>query len=287
MKRLIAIILLISGIPVFAQTDRIDSLLNDLIYNDIDNLIVNEKPLKFDFIYAGTNFNSNTYYAGREVGSDMYNISGHFFYYSSTGLFAGASGIWFDQLTPSYRLTRLSVGFSKTIDKKKLFSFGTSYSHILYYKPDSINQFPYKNNLNLGLSFRKKWIGARISGNILFGEESLVTISPGVYSRFTLIKLGQYNKVYAAPELLAFFGPETVETKISNSQDTQTSTDLKEVYSLLNTQLFVPIGISIGDFEFEFGYSINFPTTQDVNISYPVNSYYNISIGYFLPICKK
>ena len=132
MKKILPILLLISTLSVFGQGDRIDSLLNDLIYNDTDPLIMPEKHVKFDFIYTGANFNSKTFYAGREISSNMYNISGHIYYYHSSGLFAGASGIWFDELTPSYSTTTLSTGFSKVLDKKKLFTFRTAYSHYLF-----------------------------------------------------------------------------------------------------------------------------------------------------------
>lgn len=276
-----------SGIPTFAQTDKIDSLLNDLIYNDSDPLIMPEKPVKFDFLYTGANYNSNTFYAGREIGSNMLNVSGNLFYYSSTGLFIGASGSWYNQLTPGYSNTTLSTGFSKAIDKKKLFTFRTSYSRFIYYKPDTASNYPYNNNFNLGLSFRKNRIGMRVAGNLLFGDEYKINLSTAIYSRFTLIKLGKYNKIYTAPEVSAFLGSETVSTTKTNSQNTDQTTNLKDVFSLLNTQLYVPLGLSIGNFDFEFSYSVNLPTTQDVNISYPLNTFYSVSIGYMLPIAKK
>jgi hypothetical protein len=285
MKKLTTIIFLITNLAVFAQGDRIDSLLNDLIYSDSDPLMMPEKPVKFDFIFTGANFNSSTFYAGREVSSNMYNISGHIFYYSSTGLFAGVSGIWFDELTPSYSTTTLSAGFSKAIDKSKLLTFRTSYSRFLYYSTDTASVYPYKNNFSLGLTFRKKWVGARVSANLLFGDEYRVNISSGIYSRFTIAKFGKYNKIYSAPDLSVFFGPETVET--SKSNNSETTNNLKDVYSLLNTQLYIPIGISVGDFDLELSYSVNFPTTQDINTTYPVSSFYSISIGYLFPIMKQ
>jgi hypothetical protein len=288
MKKLIVILLIMSGLPVFGQPDKIDSLLNDLVYNDKDPLDIPEKLVKFDFIYTGINFNSNTFYAGREIDTNMYNISGHIFYYHSLGFFIGASGLWFDKRIPSYSLTTLSAGFSKAIDKKKLFTFRTSYSRFLYYQSDSSNEYPYKNNLSLGLSFRKKWIGARASGNLLFGEDYRVNISCGIYSRFTLIKLGKNNKIYTAPELSAFFGTETITTRKTNGQNAEQGTsETKEIYGLLNTQLYVPLGISLGDFDFEFSGSMNIPTTQDTNVTYPVKAFYSATISYMLPVSIK
>lgn len=287
MKKLVAILFLVSGLPVFAQMDRIDSLLNDLIYTDNDLVMMLEKPVKFDFVYMGANFNSNSFYEGREIGSDLFNVSGHAFYYSSTGLFAGVSGIWFDGYTPSYSATTLSAGFRSSIDKRNLFTFKASYARLLYYKPDTSSEDPYKNNFSLGLSFRKKWIGARVSSSYLFGEENKINISTGVYSNLTLKRFGKSNKIYVAPEATSFLGSETVEIRKNGQNNHQTTTDLTEVYSLLNTQLYFPLGISLGNFDLEVGCSINFPTTQDVNISYPVKSSFSAYLLYILPVQKK
>lgn len=144
--------------------------------------------------------------------------------------------------------------------------------------------YPYKNNLNLGLSFRKKWIGARISSNHLFGEDYKISISAGVYSRVTILKFDKYNKLYIVPDLSCFFSEETASVTGSGQGSADQTSELKDVYGLLNTQLNIPVGISLSDFDIEFNYAINFPTTQDVNISYPVKAFYGFSIGYMLPI---
>ncbi len=286
-KSIILLLLLFSVIPVFSQIDRTESLLTDLVYNEADPLLLPEKSVRYNFIYVGANYSSNSFYAGREIGADMANISGHLFFYSYTGLFVGASGSWFDQLTPGYSNTTLTAGFSKSLDPNKRFNFRTSYSRFLFNKTDADSYYPYQNNFNLGLSFRKNWIGARINGNLLFGDEYRINNSVALFSRLTLLKLGKYDKLYTAPEVSAFFSTETVSTT-NNSQTTDpTTTDWSEIYSLLNTQLSVPLGLSLGNFDVELSYSMNFPTTQDVNISYPSSSFYSVSIGYMLPIVKK
>ncbi len=285
MKALLIIIILMSGISAFGQTDRIDSLLNDLIYNDSDPLEMPEKPVKFDFFYAGLNYNSNSYYAGREIGNDMSNLSGNLFYYHASGIFVGAFGCWYDEIEPSYTNTVISAGYSKILDKKKRFTFRTSYSRYFYNQSDS-DSYSYKNNINLGMSFRKKWIGGKIGTNILFGEESKINLSAAIYSRINIYKFSKYNKIYAAPEISVLCSKETVSTTKTSSQNPDDSTDYDDLFGLLNTQIYIPAGISVGNFDFEFSYSINLPNTRDVNISYPVTSFYSISFGYMLPIIR-
>lgn len=285
MKPLLIIFVLMSGISAFAQTDRIDSLLNDIIYNGSDPLEMPEKPVKFDFIYAGLNYNSNSFYAGREIGSDMFNLSGNLFYYHASGIFVGVSGSWYDELEPSYTNTVISAGYSKILDKKKHFTFRTSYSRYLYNQSDS-DSYAYKNNINLGMSYRKKWFGGRMGTNMLFGEESKINLSAALYSRVNIYKFGKYNKIYTAPELSVLFSKETVSTTKTSGQNPEYIPEYDEVFSLLNTQLYIPVGVSVGNFDLEFSYTVNFPTTQDVIITYPVTSFYSISLGYMLPIIR-
>lgn len=270
-------LLLLSCIPAFSQEDRIDSLLNDIIYTDNTLFPVAQTQAKYDYVFVGSNFNNNTYYAGREIGSDMYNISGYLFYFNSAGFYFGTSGVWFDQLIPQYNSTTLTAGYSLSLDKKKNFNLKTSYSRYIYNLSDTSATYPYENNFSLGFYYRKNWFRARVNSNVLFGEETILNFSPAIYSRFNLIKLGKKNKIYTTPELSFFIGNEEIVTV----------NDTKNVFGLLNTQLYVPLYLSLGDFDLEFSYTFNFPTTQDKNTSYAPNSMFSFSIGYLLPIAKK
>ncbi len=62
------------------------------------------------------------------------------------------------------------------------------------------------------------------------------------------------------------------------------SYSVKEKYGLLNTQAYLPAYVYAGNFSFEFGYSVNFPMTQDNTTRYPVNSSFSFSVGYLLPL---
>lgn len=273
MKKLVFILLFSTCLSVFAQGDRIDSLLNDLIFNDSTYIELIQSS-KYDIIYAGTSFNNKTYYAGREVGSDLINGTGHLYYFSHTGLYAGASGLWYDQLSPSYNSTTLSLGYGHAIGKKNLFRAKATYSRFIYNDTSSTTSYPYDNNINLALSFRKNWYGARISGNYLFGDESTINFMPSIYTSFYFWKFGKNNKFYFGPEISSYFGTETINTS-SGTQD---------VFGLLNTQVYIPLGINLGNFELQFGYTLNLPYTQDGETSYPVSSSYSVSASYMIPI---
>lgn len=272
-KVLVIVVLTLSAISVSAQTDKIDSLLNDLIFSD-ETLLASIAPVKSDFLYTGLNINNKTYFAGREIGTNIVNISGHFYYFNKLGFFAGASGVWYDQLSPAYSATMLTLGYGLYLDKNKNFRASGSYSRFIYTKSDSTAIYPYENNANLTLSFRKKWYGARISNNLLFGSESLYNITPSVYTSFYFWKFGKNNKFHLAPEISCYFSKETINL----------TTNPKDVFGLLNTQFYIPFSVNLGNFELQLSYSLNFPFTQDPNVSYKTSSGLSVSAFYLIPL---
>lgn len=283
MKNLAIAILMFSSLSIISQEDRIDSLLNDLLFNEDDPFMIIAPPTRIDFLYTGIYFNSNSFYAGREIDNNMYNLTGQISYYNSLGFFVNASGNWYSHTAPGYSTTVLTAGYYHALNKNKTFTFRTSYSRYLYYQPDTAYDYPYKNNFSTGLSYRKKWFGSRITSNLLFGEETSMNLSAGIYSRLTLCKFGKSDRIYLRPEISAFYGPESILKETTAASDTTTSYEFVKEYSLLNTQFYIPLNISVNNFDIEFGCSVNFPFTKDENASYPVTAYFSFSVGYFLP----
>jgi len=64
----------------------------------------------------------------------------------------------------------------------------------------------------------------------------------------------------------------------------QESTTTEDAYGLLNSQFYLPVYVYLGNFDIELGYSVNIPVTQNETYSYPVSSFFSLSIGYFLPL---
>jgi hypothetical protein len=258
------------------QEDKIDSLLNDLIFND-NTLSTENESVKYDFIYTGASYSNKTYYAGREVGSDLMNIGGFAFYFHSSGLFAGASGLCFDELNPEYCSTTLTFGYGHSLDKNNLFNFKSSYSRFIFNDADSSSIYPYENNLNLGLSFSKGWFGMRVQGNFLFGNDYTYNLIPAISSSFNFWEFGRNNKFNFGPEISCYLGTETITKKSKKTED---------VFGLLNTQLNIPLSINLGNFELQVSYSLDVPFSQDNSVSYSPSSSYGISAAYMFSIEK-
>lgn len=285
MKRVIVqTLMLFCGLQVFAQSDRIDSLLLNVLGDDKEISRLLDPPAFY--LYSGAICDNKTFYAGRELGDDMYTINGSMYLMHSRGYYIGASGAWYPDLNPAYNATVLSAGLIKPLNKKKNLSLRASYSRYFFNSADSVSDNDINNNIGVGLTLRNKWIGGRLSFNALFGDEFGMNFSPVVFSNITIARFGISGKLFMAPEVSLFVGSETIEYASTGSSvdPSGTSYTTTDKYGILNTQIYLPVCVYAGDFDFEFGYSVNFPTTMDTSQSYPISSFLSFSVGYLLPL---
>lgn len=271
-------------LPVLAQTDRLDSLLNDVFGNDREmiRILNNDKPVHM--LYTGTDFQNKTLYAGREIGDNMINLNVNISYFNSKGISLGASGSLYSQLNPMYNVTTLHAGLYKPLNQQKTLFVNTTYNRYVFTQPDTALDYPFKNNLNTGLSFRNKWFGARISGSFLFGEDFGMNLNSGVRGIIRIIRFGLYNDITFSPEISCYFASETIELESSGSLSGISDDQTSDKYGLLNTQLNLPVHMSLGNFDLGLSYTVNFPTTKDNTIDYPITSFFSFSFGYFIPL---
>lgn len=275
MKKLLLITLFMVSLQLNAQVDRLDSLLNDLIYNDVD-LFDKGKSERYDFVYMGTAYSNRTFYAGREVGDAMMNQSWYAYYYGTCGVFAGASGAWYNDLTPSYSSTTLTAGYGGTIGNSKRVSYRLGYSRYLFHDEVVADEALYQNNFNAGISFRRKWFGVRAGVNYLFGDEQKMSFQGALFSRFKVAGFGVRNGLYLGPEVSAFVGKEWVNV----TREGQLV--FEELYGVMNTQVALPLELSLGNFDVEVSGVANFPVTKDELVNYPASLYLMMSVGYVI-----
>lgn len=283
------ILMLTGGLRTFAQTDRLDSLLNNVLGDDREMMRFINPPSSYCYLYSGIISDSKTFYAGREIGNNMYSVNGSIYFFHSKGFYIGTSGLWYSQLNPGYSTTIVSTGFYKALNQKKSISLRTSYSRYFYNSSDYDTDNVFNNNLGISISIRNSWIGTRHSFNFLFGQDFRMNFTPTLFLRIPIASFSKYNRIRIEPEASLFFGSEYVKYIVTdnlNSQQpvTQSSSTANEGYGLLNTQLYLPVCIYLGDFDIELGYSVNFPHSQDSSVDYPVNSFFSVSLGYLRPL---
>jgi len=283
------ILMLMSGLPVWSQTDRLDSLLSELLGNDKEMMKLLDPPSVYCYFYGGFAGDDKTFYAESENNDNIYGINGNIYLLHSKGFFAGASSLWFNQSDPVYSTTIATAGYLRALNRKKSLTFRASYNRYFFNRPDSVPDYSFRNNIGTGFTFKNKWIGGRLSMNLMFGPGFGINLAPSVFSRIALVRFGDYNKLQIEPEVSLSIGSETVEYTGTGDlsvtfSGSQLSPATEDVFGLLNMQFFIPVCLYIGNFDFELGYLLNIPATRDESISYPVSSFFTISLGYLLPL---
>ena len=98
--------------------EDLDGLIDELFFNNqqfLDELI--ESDFSFDFLYTSVSYNSNTFFSGRDSGTDQFNTIPQVSYYHSSGFNASISGIYYQNFDPSWDFTSVSLGYFKTTGK--------------------------------------------------------------------------------------------------------------------------------------------------------------------------
>lgn len=300
MKKFIAVCLLglLFGADLFAQRPeimdevrvaRIDSLIDDLFFGDELQAFVPEVSKNYQFLYFRTNYDSRTYFAGREIGDEQYNLSGQLFYMHSNGIFAGISGSWYSQLDPGYRTTVLTLGFGKGLKKASFLRYRFSYDYFLFHQDDPDFDPLYTSSLNTGMTLKSKSLGTRLDASFLLGKEVSAQLSWDAYAYLNLVKLGKYDKIRLEPEVSLYFATETAafslsEVLIDPVTNEVTGAYYEDTFGLLNIQLSLPLNITFHNFDLELSYQYNLPRTQGNVIDYPESSSFRLSLGYMFSL---
>ncbi len=268
---------------------RIDSLIDVIVFDDLETSTSPKLKKNYQFIYFRTNYNSKTFFAGREIGDQQYNLSGQLYYLHSKGIYAGVSGAWYSQLDPGYRTTVLTLGYGHGLKKLNFFRYRFSYDYFLFNNNDPNFKPLYNSGINTGITLKTKNTGTRGSVSLLLGKEIGTQITWDLYSYINLIKLGTYDRIRFEPELSFYFGSESVEYQLNEViidpvTNTEYSSYYKDVFGLLNIQFELPISINYKNFDFEAAWIYNMPRTQNKDLTYPDNSFFRISLGYIFKL---
>jgi len=289
MKKYITLLLWLSGLT-FAYSQEptkekeIDDLIEELFMEDevINELTASLKNSQF--LYVSATYNSDTYFSGRDIAIDQYNIIPQITYAHSNGIFASLSGIYYSEFVPKWDVTTATVGFGKNIGKNKLFKYSVSYSKY-FYANDLENIYTNTLNAGLGIRNKKRTLGTQLSGSFLFGEDQSFEIAFRSFVDFNLLKTKK-NSLNFKPQLNIIAGKQTIELARIYNQDGQILTEYTEndVFDLINTQINLPLLFSTKSFDFEAGYNINFPNALGDESNLKNTGFFNLSVGYLIDL---
>lgn len=269
---------------IMSQESYIDSVLNEVMYYDEDELISMELEVNkaYHFLYVNTSYSSETFYAGREIGDPQYFLAGQVSYFNSHGFFAGlgtSSGTWFSTNEDTNYNNAIMLGYGKALKKQKWFRYNISYSRYLGINDGFDFSSTYSNNLHVGISPRVKWFGARAGLNYLFGRASKATFTWDMYASITLVDFGSFNNIKFVPQISFFY----------DSEDVLDINEMDEIiynsaFGWMNTELNFPLMINVGNFDFEVAYTYNLPRSLDPIYEYDNTSLFSFSIGYIFEL---
>ena len=113
--------------------DDLDSLIDELFFNDqqfLDELV--ESDFLYSFLHTSVSYNNNTFFSGRDSGTDQFNLIPQISYYHSSGFNASISGIYYENFAPSWDFTSISLGYFNTLGNFKNLVYNLGYTRYFY-----------------------------------------------------------------------------------------------------------------------------------------------------------
>ncbi|MGY6647313.1 hypothetical protein [Wenyingzhuangia sp. IMCC45574] len=289
------------------QTDEdliLESLLDEDADKDVDDLLAalfkEQKDLNdlmesfsnFKFLYISANYTSDTYFAGRDIGWNDYNLRPQITYLDAKGFFASIGGAYYDgtYFDPRWDFTSLSAGYGRSFGKNNIFRVSGGYTRFIYSKKGSN---PFTNSISAGIAVRnkKRTLGTRLSLNESFGDDNSFQIG---YSAFGVINILDKEKyrLQLRPRLNILAGQQTffeetgefdieIEDGIPYEVPRYNETS---VFDLMNVQISLPILYTTEKWDVEVGFNRNFPYEIGNETKEDNTGFINVSVGYLLEL---
>lgn len=276
--------------PPESKNDPVDAYIDEFLLEEesLDQMLASFTD--YSFLYLSVNYNSDTYFSGRDIDIDQYNIVPQLTYMHSKGFYAGISGIYYEEFSPHWDVTTLTAGYGNSLGKKKLWRYFGSYSHY-FYANDYENL--YNSTINAGLSIRNKNrnIGTQLSGAYYFGDEVTYQIVSRTFAVVNVLKSKKHH-IKLRPQLSIVAGTQIVDLSGGSIQKAfyvkqEESDDLilqNNVFGLINTQVNLPLQYHSGRFDLEFGYNLNFPSELEGESGLENTGFFNAGIGYLIDL---
>ncbi len=304
MKNIIILFVLTFNSYLYSQEmDEIEleDLITELFFEENE---FNSGSERIDIIYTSVNFNSNTFYEGKEGEIRQFNLSPQISYLNSNGLSFSYSAVYLEEFENKWDLMSLSAGYSKYFGgNDKNFGVHGFYNKLFYAKS---TENLYNDIISLSLSFNSSNDKLYISnsGNFYSGESNLFQLVSSFSYSFNLSKKrnfknsledsginkdylkNNYQKFNFTPILNFYFNSETIEFDDSfvffGSKNFLFNN--KTAFGIVNTQLKLPIRYNLNYLEIEASYNLNFPNLSNSDSNNKINSYFSIALSYFFGI---
>lgn len=271
---------------VLDNLEDVDGLIDELFFTDkqfLDELL--EGDFSYNFLYTSLSYNSNTFFSGRDSGTDQFNLIPQVSYYHSSGFNASISGIYYQNFDPNWDFTSVSVGYFNAFDKNKNVIYNLGYTKFFY--TDDFDDFTNALDVSLGIRNKKRTLGTTIAASYLFGSDESYQIVSNTFASF-LLKRTQNLALRFRPSINFIIADQTFtfDSITRGPLGTRITTFTQEVFNLLNTQLNFPISLTTNSWDFELGYNLNLPNAVANETDLGNTGFFNFSVGYMFDLNK-
>jgi len=299
-KSLFVLLLVFCNQLLFSQENEVidqevDEIIESLVTLDDEDLIdiINELN-KYQVILTSVDFNNKTFFLGRDLGIDQYDLTSQVMYQNSNGIFAGISGTFYSDFDPKWDLTVLTAGYGKSFGKKENLRAELGYSRYIFSDSDS-NDFENSIDGTIHVSTNNGNFGSSISSAYLFGDRSGFQAYISIFGDIKLFDLHakKDKNISFHPDLSFQFASENIDTSrfddlLSDSPQiniiVDRITNSFETFSLRNIQLKLPLVFELNNLQIEAGYNINFPSAFEFENSVENTSFFNIGLSYIFDL---
>lgn len=289
MTKFITILFLFLGVlaTVAQGTDEsnLDELIDNILLEDNDVILdLLNSFSDFHFLYVSVNYTNKTYFSGRDIGIDQYNLSPQITYANSHGIYAGLTGIYYSEFYPKWDVTTLFLGYSGTLSKKNLLKYNVGYSRYIYANSEDAIL---SNAIDIGLAIKTKnrKLGTQITGSYLFGTEQSFQLTSRTYGILNLLKSKNIT-IRLKPQINVIIAKQTIDISrtVSIGDNYVVRYFQNDVFDLITTQFNIPIQLSYKNLDFELGYTRNFPHPVGDETTLDSNDFFNISLAYLFDL---
>ena len=287
----IGTLIVFSQEPLQKKTD-IDQSIDDFLMEDESLDVFLASFTNYHLIYLSVNYNSDTYFSGRDIDVDQFNIVPQITYMHSKGFYAGLSGIYYSEFEPNWDVTTVTAGFGKGIGKKKLWRYYASYSHY-FYSNDIENLYNGTVNGGIGLSNKKRILGTQFSIAYYFGDELTYQLVLRSYANLKLFKnkkhylrLRPQFSIVSGTQIVDLSGGSIQKLLVSKVEAPKEDNAILEdnVFGLINIQFNMPLQYSLGSFDLELGFNYNFPSELGDEVDLKNTSFFNLGLAYLIDL---
>jgi len=287
LRFLLLLLISVSCIPdLKSQEEKLDSLLDVILFEDEEMLSLLTGKRNYQFLYARTHFETQSYFSGRDIGIEQQNYSAQLSYFHSAGIHVAVGTVWYSQFKPRLYATSLTVGYSDKFGKSNDYRYRASYNRYFYSQMDSVDSHAFNNAFAMGATIDKGFLGTRLDLALLTGEERAGQVSWDLFADITLIKLGTFDRIKFEPEVSFFFGKEIMAYyELGAPGRDQEYIEVEDSdFGLLNLSFGFPLIIDYKNLDLELAYNINLPNSMLSEDKLPMTTYFSISLGYIFSL---